>query len=74
MEGTVDRWSRNWRWTCLGKVEVEALEYVERYTPFTGSWVVWYTEGIRAADIFDDDVRVGESDVVSRDDDVVDAN
>ena len=52
----------------------EALEYVEGYSPFAGSWVACYTEGIRAADIFDDDVRVGEGDVVSRDDDVVDTN
>ena len=53
---------------------VDSLEYVQWYTPFAGSWVAWYTEGICAADIFDDDVRVGEGDVVSRDDDVVDAD
>jgi hypothetical protein len=52
----------------------EALEYVERYSPFAGSWIAGYAEGIRTADVFDDDVSVGEGDVVSRDDDVVDAD
>ena len=52
----------------------EALEYVEGYSPFAGSWIAGYAECIRAADVFDDDLSVGEGDVVSRDDDVVDAD
>jgi hypothetical protein len=60
-------------WMCCPEVG-EALEYVKGYTPFAGSWVAWCAEGICAADILYDSVGVGEGDIVSRSDDVVDAD
>ena len=43
-------------------------------TPFARSWVAWYAENIRAADVVDVHVGVGEGDVAPRSGDIVDAN
>ncbi len=59
-------------WVCGTEVG-EALEDVERYAPYSGCGVTWGAECVCASDIADDGVVVGEGDVVSCGDDVVNA-
>jgi hypothetical protein len=52
----------------------EALEDMERYMPFSRCRVAWCAERVCGSDVGDDGLAVGECDVVSCGDDVVDTD